>query len=47
MLGPNANISFNPSDLPKKTIKQTTTFNEQSGYVDGPEKVISYNPFFL
>ena len=40
------NLKFDPHDLPRQTIKQTTTFNEQSGHAKGVDegKVKSYNP---
>ena len=39
------NLKFDPHDLPKQTIRQTTTFNEQAGYAKGIENLNkSYDP---
>mgnify|MGYP001258979691 CR=1 FL=1 len=38
-------VKFDPHDLARQTIKQTTIYNEQSGYVEGSEPAHkSYNP---
>ena len=38
-------VKFDPHDLPRQTIKQTTIFNEQSGYAKGIQNTNkSYNP---
>ncbi len=38
-------VKFDPHDIPRQTVKQTTIFNEQSGYARGPENTNkSYNP---
>lgn len=38
-------VKFDPHDLPRQTIKQTTLYNEQGGIAKGPEnKVTTYDP---
>ena len=37
-------VNFNPHDLPRQTIKQTTLYNSHSGTANGPEANMAYNP---
>ena len=37
-------VNFNPHDLPRQTIKQTTLYNPHSGTANGPEANMIYNP---
>jgi len=37
-------VNFNPHDLPRQTIKQTTLYNPHSGTANGPEANMTYNP---
>ena len=37
-------VNFNPHDLPRQTIKQTTLYNSHPGTANGPEANMAYNP---
>ena len=37
-------VNFNPHDLPRQTIKQTTIYNKHLSSANGPENNMTYNP---